>query len=186
MDIALFKDLLETTAKAIRALAGIPAAQRTKYRDVLDETFTLLDATLNMVTIRLGNIVLEPLDDQMVHEAGALANWQEWENAERQLGLCHALRTAVSEAGRVQSNLVASISIAEWEDLKGQMNGILNSEGALAQYITNHFQEMWSVASNPGSVNPRELRKKLLEFRQALKEQRQLLLEQERELLALV
>ena len=189
MQIALFKDLLDCTERvvgAIRAMAHIPRAEREKYRAVLDETYTLLDTTLNMVTIKLGNIVLIQDDNQMLNEAATLANWQDWEEAERRFGLCHALRATLAEAERLPAQITGSVSVGDWDALKSQMNAVLNSEGELAVYVTGHFQEMWSIRMEPEKNPPAQVRKQLFDFREVLKKQRQRLLEQERELVKIV
>ena len=188
MELSLFKDLLDCSERvigAIRALAGIPRAEREKYRKVLDETYTLLDTTLNMVTIKLGNILL--LDDgSMMNEAASLANWQQWKEAERHFGLCDALRAAVGEAERLPAQVTGSLSVSDWDALRNQMKAILSSEGELALYVSNHFEQLFAMRMGPGPAQPADVRKQLFDFREVLKTQRQRLLDQERDLVAIV
>lgn len=58
-------------------------------RQTLDETYRLIDTTLNMVIIRLGDILLRAVDDDFLREAARLDNYNEWMQAEREFRLCH-------------------------------------------------------------------------------------------------
>ena len=189
MEITLFKDLLDCSERvigAMRALANIPRNEREKYRVVLDETYTLLDTTLNMVTIKLGNVLMIQDDGTLMNEAASLANWQEWKEAERHFGLCDALRAAVAEAERLPAQITGSVSISDWDALKDQMRSILRSEGELANYVSFHFEQLFSMRMGPAPAQPADVRKQLFDFREALKTQRQRLLEQERDLVNIV
>ena len=52
--------------------------------DAPDETYHLIDTTLNMVIIRLGDILLLAAADDFLREAARLDNYNEWMQAERE------------------------------------------------------------------------------------------------------
>lgn len=58
-------------------------------RQTLSETHRLIDTTLNMVIIRLGDILLPAADDNFFREATRWDNSNEWMQAERKFRLRH-------------------------------------------------------------------------------------------------
>jgi hypothetical protein len=91
MDIQLFSDLIDTlgkVAEGIKALANIPKNEREKYRQVMDDTYRLIDTTLNMVIIRLGDILLPENEAIFLGEVTKLDNYSDWMEAEREFRLC--------------------------------------------------------------------------------------------------
>lgn len=56
MEFSLFKDLVDTLGKVLsglKKLAGLPKAERVRFRETTNETYRLTDTSLNMVSIRL-------------------------------------------------------------------------------------------------------------------------------------
>ena len=91
MELKLFTDVIDALGKVAGGLKGIvnlPKAEREAIRQTLDETYRLIDTTLNMVIIRLGDILLLAADDDFRREAARLDNDNEWMRAERDLRLC--------------------------------------------------------------------------------------------------
>jgi len=56
-------------------------------RQTLDETYRLIDTTLNMVIVRLGDILLFAAVDGFLRVAARLDNDNEWIQAEREFRL---------------------------------------------------------------------------------------------------
>ncbi len=58
MEFKLFSDLIDALGKVViglKTLASIPKSERERYRKTMDETYRLVDTTLNMVIIQLGH-----------------------------------------------------------------------------------------------------------------------------------
>jgi hypothetical protein len=68
-------------------------------RQTLDETYRMIDTTLNMVIIRLGDILLLAAADDFLREPARLDHYSEWIQAEREFCLCRSLRVALITAG---------------------------------------------------------------------------------------
>jgi hypothetical protein len=59
MELKLFTDLIDALGKVaggLKAIVNLPKTEREMIRRTLDETYRLIDTTLNMVIIRLGEI----------------------------------------------------------------------------------------------------------------------------------
>lgn len=87
-----FTDLIDSLGKAaggLKAIVNLPKTEREPMRQTLDETYRLSDTTLNMVIIRLGDLLLLAADEDFLREAARLDNYNEWIQAERAFRLCH-------------------------------------------------------------------------------------------------
>ncbi|MBI1926548.1 hypothetical protein HYR99_20180 [Candidatus Poribacteria bacterium] len=72
MELKLITDLIDALGKVaggLKAIVNLPKAEREAMRKTLDETYRLIDTTLNMVIIRLGDILLPASDDAFLREA---------------------------------------------------------------------------------------------------------------------
>jgi hypothetical protein len=80
MEPKLFTDLmidaLGKVAGGLKAIVNLPKAERETMRRKLDGTYRLIDTTLNMVIIRLGDLLLLTADDDFLREAARLDNQQ--------------------------------------------------------------------------------------------------------------
>lgn len=86
MELKLFTDLIDALGKVaggLKAIVNLPKPEREAMRKMLDETYRLIDTTLNMVIIRLGDILLLAVDD-FLREAARLDIYNEWMQAERE------------------------------------------------------------------------------------------------------
>ena len=87
MELKLFTDLIAALGKVaggLKAIVNLPKAERETMRRTLDETYRLIDTTLNMVLIRLGDILLLDAYDDFLRVAARLDNYDEWMQAERE------------------------------------------------------------------------------------------------------
>lgn len=151
MGIKLFTDLIDALGKVaggLKALVNLPKAERETIRRTLDETYRLIDTTLNMVIIRLGDIQLPASDDDFLREVARLDNYNEWIQAEREFCLCCSLRFALRETETLASGLTGTVSAKDWDALLQQMRAILATEGEVALFIGQRFQQLANDAHN--------------------------------------
>jgi hypothetical protein len=184
MDIKLFTDLIDAlnkVADGLKAIVNLPKAERETIRQTLDETYRLIDTTLNMVIIRLGDIQLQASDDDFLREVAQLDNYNEWMQAEREFRLCRSLRVALRETETLASRLTGAVSTKDWDALLQQMQAILATEGEVALFIGQRFQQLAndarSAGQNPGLIQ--SVRDALAAFRASLVAERQELIKQE-------
>ena len=100
MKLKLFTNLIDALGKVaggLKAIVNLPKAVREAMRRTLDEIYRLIDTTFNMVIIRLGDLLLNVADDDLLREAARLDNYNEWMQAEREFRLCRSLRQALRE-----------------------------------------------------------------------------------------
>ncbi len=89
MELTLFTDLIDALGKVaagLRTIVNLPRAERETMRQTLDETSRRVDTTLNMLIIRLGDILLRAADDDFLREVARLDNYNEWIQASGNLG----------------------------------------------------------------------------------------------------
>lgn len=184
MELKLFTDLIDALGKVaggLRAIVNLPTAERETIRRTLDETYRLIDTTLNMVIIRLGDIVLQASDDDFLCEVARLDNYNEWMQAEREFRLCRSLRVALRETETLAGRLAGAVSAKDWGALLLQMQTILATEGEVALFIGQQFQQLAndarSAGQNPGLIQ--SVRYALAAFRASLVAERQELIKQE-------
>ena len=191
MQLKLFTDLIDALGKVaggLKAIVNLPKAEREAMRRTLDETYRLIDTTLNMVIIRLGDVLLHAADDDFLREAARLDNDSEWMQAEREFRLCRSLRVALRETETLAGKLIGAVSAKDWGALLQQMQSILATEGEVAFFIGQQFQQNASDARSAGQDKRRaqSIRDALAAFRTALIAERQELIKQELELYTLV
>lgn len=191
MTIKLFSDLIDAFGKVaggLKVIVNLPQTERETIRQTLDETYRLIDTTLNMVIIRLGDIQLEPSDDDLLREVARLDNYNEWMQAEREFRLCRSLRVALRETQTLVSRLTGAVSTKDWDGLLQQMQTILASEGEVALFIGGQFQQLANEARLAAQDTQRTqaVREALNAFRAALIAERQALIKQELALFEIV
>jgi hypothetical protein len=183
VNFKLFSDLidaLDKIAKAITALVSLPKAEREKYSETLDETYRLIDTVLNMVIIRLSDVLRQD-DVEFLVETGKLGSDPDWIKVEREFRLCHRLRSVAGEAQGIVNQLAGVVSTNEWESVKQTINSVLATEGEVARYISSSFLSLATTARVAGQ-NPETastLRPQVEEVRNTLIAERQRLIRQE-------
>lgn len=186
MDIQLFSDLIDAlgkVAEGIKTLANIPKNEREKYRQVMDDTYRLIDTTLNMVIIRLGDILHQD-EANFLLEVAKLDNYQEWSQVEREFRLCLSLRVALREMETLSGKLVGKMSTKDWDALLNQLRSILGAEDDVANFIAMRLSVLAGSVINvaPGTQASSTVRNQVTAFREGLKKERQLLIQQEIEM----
>ena len=94
MEFTLVSDLIDALGKVangLKALASLPKSERDHYRQLLDDTYQLIDTTLNMIILRLGDISHIVEEDKFLKEVRDLDNYSAWLEAERKFRLCSSL-----------------------------------------------------------------------------------------------
>lgn len=184
MDLKFFTDLFDALGKVaggLKVIVNLPKTERETIRRTLDETYRLIDTTLNMVIIRLGDILLQTSNDEFLREVARLDNHNEWMQAEREFRLCRSLRVALRETETLAGRLAGAVSAKDWDALLQQMRGILATEGEVALFIGRRFQQLAgdarSASQNAGRIQ--SVRDALAAFRASLVAERQDLIKQE-------
>jgi hypothetical protein len=191
MELKLFSDLIDTLGKVVtglKTIVNLPRDQREKYRQTLDDTYRLIDTTLNMVIIRMGDVLLHSSNKDFLRETAQLENYDEWMQAEREFRLCRGLRAALSETQTLYNQLAGSISTHDWKALLQQMKAILATEGEVAEFIAQRFNSLAAAAQNAtlNATSIATVRNEVKKFRQALIAERQQLIKQELDLYTIV
>lgn len=191
MDFKFFTDLIDALGKVgtgLKALVQLPKTERESIRRTLDETYRLIDTTLNMVIIRLGDVLLQPSDKEFLEEVARLDNYNEWMQAEREFRLCRSLRVALRETETLSARLAGAVSTKDWDALLDQMRAILATEGEVALFIGQRFQQLADDARSAAHDTQRTqaLRDALAAFRASLVAERQEVIKQELALFEIV
>ena len=169
--MSLFSDIfdsIEKAFKAVKAIANLPKETRDELRNTFDETFRLLDTSLNMVIIRLGEILRIANEQDFNIEVSQLNNDASWAQAEREFRLCKSLRHAVNETGRVKNKILNYISMKDWEDMQNQMEAILQGEDMLGNFIADKFRTLSGMT--PGrNKSMQEIKDTLKQFQDSFR-----------------
>jgi hypothetical protein len=184
MELKFFTDLIDTLGKVahgLKAIVNLPRAERETIRRTLNETYRLIDTMLNMVIIQLGDIQLHTDDDDFLREAARLDNYNEWMQAEGEFRLCRSLRVALRETEAFTGRLTRAASAKDWDALQQQMQTILATEGEVALFIGQQFQQLANDARSATRDNQRTppVRDALTAFRAMLITEWQELIKQE-------
>lgn len=184
MDIKIFSDLIDALSKvtyAVKAAAALPKAEREQYRQAVGQSYQLLDTTLSMIAIRLGDILLPASQPTFIDEVAKLDNYAEWMRIEREFRICQSLRAALSEIKHFGGNLKARVSVNDIDALIEMMECTIATEGEIAGFISKRFHDLASEARTPG-VDIAKLRGEVTSFREALLSERRRLIRAEDDL----
>lgn len=177
MDIKIFSDLIDALSK----ITKLPKAEREQYRQAIEQSYQLLDTTLGMIAIRLGDILLPASQPEFIDEVAKLDNCAEWIRIEREFRMCQSLRAALSEIKHPSGELKARVSVHDIHSLIEMMEGTTATEGEIAGFISERFRGLASEARTPG-VDIAKLRGEVTSFREALLSERRRLIRAEDDL----
>ena len=147
MDIKIFSDLVQAigeVAKSIKDLTDLPARERKNYREQLGDTFKLLDSTLTLIIIRLGDLLQIENKEDFLEELGCLNNYRDWLRLEREIRLCRNLRIAANEMKRIRNQLIGRISVKDWDMFLQKFDAIFRGENELAVFISESLSSLSS------------------------------------------
>ncbi len=149
MEIRIFKDIIDTIeqlGKGIIALKNLPKKERQHYRDVLSETYSLLDSAVNLVLCRLGDILQIEDRKDFIKELRLLNNFDKWMDIERNVRLCSNLRATGREMQALGDKLLRRISLSKPYDFERLVRQILEGEGSLADFIGFALSDLANMA----------------------------------------
>jgi hypothetical protein len=132
-------------SKAVSSLKDIPKEQRNHYREILDETYNLIDSALLLIINRLGDIVLIEKTDRsrFRQEVYSLDNYAAWNTLERDVRLCRPLRSMYAEMRSMLTKVRDRISLNDGAALERLVSSILyEGEGSLAAFISESLHNL--------------------------------------------
>lgn len=178
---------LEKVVTGIKSLMNLPENERNKYYQTMDDTYKLIDTTLVMVIIRLGDI-LEFQSDEFLIEVTRLSNYDDWYRAERELRLCRQLRRVRNDTERIRYQLPGKIAVTDWDSLLKEMQNLLTNEDELAFFLSSKFFELSDFAKTVlrNAQPEKAIRDRVEAFRNSLNAERQRLMRQELKLYELM
>lgn len=187
MEIKIFSDAidaLEKVAKAVIALKNIPKQERQRYKEAVKDSYTLMNSAVNLVFLRLGDILLLDTKGEFLKEVRRLDNTQEWLQLERDVRLCNKLREVHGEIDNfVLTRMLVRLGSRDWDNVRQLVDELLEREGTLADYISASLKKLAGQAS-AASRSSREyasLRRIVTRTRGVLEKERQRLIASELE-----
>lgn len=144
MDLKLFSDVIDALTKAVnsvKAIGSIPAQQRDAFREALSDSFLVINTVLNMVIVRLHDVLMQENDDLFWDEIGRLGYDQDWMNVEREFRLCSSLRKIRREVAGLRG-YIAKQSVQDWDNLLAAMDSHLGQEVAVADAISQSLRQL--------------------------------------------
>jgi len=169
MDIKLFTDLTDSLDKIggwLKSAANLPKNERDKYRDVLDDTYSIIDAGFLLVITRLSDILDPAHSDRFDFEVRNLGNKKEWLETEKKIRLCASLRRTRKEMDTLKGDFAGAISTSDWKKLKEDIDPLLEViEGEIARHLSD--QLVW-LDQNPTRSNVEAVMESLKEDRRKL------------------
>jgi len=173
MDIKLFTDLIDALGKVttgLKTVFNLPRSERDEIRNILADSYRLIDTTLNMLIIRLGDILLVENQNNLLDETMRLDNYEGWLKAEREFRLCMSLRTALRETESFIGKINDAVCIKDCNAMHLMMKEILATEGELATFISMQFNKLaydaLDALKDPQKIQ--SVRESLTAFREAL------------------
>ena len=118
MELKLLTDLIDALGKVaggMEVIVNLTKAERKTIRGTLDEPYHLIDTTLNMVIMRLGDSQLQASNDELLSEVARLDNYNQRMQAEREFRLCRSLHVALSETETLAGRLAGAMSAKGWD-----------------------------------------------------------------------
>ena len=175
----IFMDLINNIASLFKVFNDVktfPKKEREKYHAIMEENFQLIQSVLNMVIVRLGDILIETDEVTFKREVINLGNYNDWLEVERQFRLCNSLRQARRETEDLWSVVKGKISAKQWDEFMSLISNVLDYEGESASYISQKFND-FSNQSHSKSMN--DLKDEISKMRTQLMTERRALIELE-------
>jgi len=196
-----FSSVFSTMVDVTRSVLAFPSERRQLYRDVIDETHSLLDNAIGLVITRLSSMLeisdeykdlinkpdpryleqREVLHSKFIRELRRLDNFTDWENMVRSVSLCRPLKKASGEMESLYGTLRDQIAVKNSGKLKELIYDVLRGEKSLASFITQSLQDLAKLSSVAGTSHDEFLKteEKVRQLRDALKLQRKNLIASE-------
>jgi hypothetical protein len=134
MGIEELLNAINTLIEIGERVIKLPSNERQYYRNVVRETFDVLNSALVLVINRLGSLLVIPFeDDQQFNELRNLDNFQEWIQIERSVGLCEVLRAAGIPANSGIQDLKNV-----FDELTNSLKSLMSTRSAMTALPTNY------------------------------------------------
>lgn len=189
MDLKIFSDFyatLKQIATDIAGLKGLPEKERCRYRDLIDETFRLLDTALLLIITRLGhilNVADKPDEAEFWQELRGLGNEQDWLKLERDVRLCSNLRAASRQMAHLEDSLKGRLVVKDPQAFGRLVWQVLEGEGSLADFIQHLMADLAALGAGATTAPAafETAQSKVRTAREALLEKRHQLITQQLE-----
>ncbi len=166
-------DVLEKIGNIVISAGEIPGQTRRKYAEAVEETYGLIQTAVNLVYLRLGDLLNTKPNKEFLERASALDNIQEWWELERKIGLCSNLRLVHSEMDRLALSALFRWSKTDLKKVRSLVDEILEREGQLARFLSRHLQRLAQEArKNPKAQDLKALRAEVKRKRDAIDAER--------------
>ncbi len=167
----------ERLGTAVVRMEGVPGDERQQYRNVVAETFDVLQQAISFPANRLSKILNVP-EAKFADELAALADFGEWERLERAAYLCEPLRAAGREMDGLLDKVKGHLATRDWKRLRELTERLLGGEPEFAYLITSSLQRLSAMAEEARSSQAgyRKAQKAVKRYRDHLQQLRQLLL----------
>jgi hypothetical protein len=151
-----FRKLVADLGSVVRGGVRIPADERQKYRDTLDDTMSVIDHALLLVIHRLSDLLEtaesehqnNPVAGSQFLSAGLarLNNVGEWDQIERQVRLCQNLRIMQREMQSLIGRANRHFIIQDEPALDRFVTQVLHGESELANEVTRTLARLAALA----------------------------------------
>ena len=168
-----------------KSLLRLPKNERKKYRDVVNDTFTMLDSALTLVLNRLGDLLQMTDKDRFASELRSLQYHPEWTQLEREVRLCNNLRAAAREMDAVQDRIKGKLSLKDRRSFRELVDYILDrGEQQLAGFIVRSLANLSALADSAMNSDDghRKAKQVVRRAREKFNKSRMALIEQQVEL----
>lgn len=142
MELTLLTGLIDALGKVaggLKAIVNLPQGGARDDAQMLDETYRVIDTTLNMVATRLGDLPLLPADDGVLRGAARLDNCNKW-MAVKGVPLCRSLRVALRKTETLVGKLIGASAPRTGTPYCDRCTPFLGTEGEVALFIGQQFQ----------------------------------------------
>jgi hypothetical protein len=166
-------DALEKLADAVIKVKNIPKNRRKRYRQAVSQSFELLNAAMNLILLRLGDLLLIEKKTDFIRELKKLDNNKAWLELERDVRLCSNLRATHMDMDGVLSRMI-HFGQRDWDKARLLVDQLLERERSLADYISNKLQSLAHRASNAQKSNEqyKKTRTAVGRFRNSVRKER--------------
>jgi hypothetical protein len=142
-----FSDLTNTAIELGNSLMSLPSEKRESFRNVVDETYQVINTAIVIVINRLGKIIeIGNNHQELKRQLTGLNNAEEWEEIHQKVYTCNLLRAIRKEMDSLRASVTNKLSGSSVKELKILMDVALREEKQLGIYINNHIKQMAQLA----------------------------------------
>ncbi len=178
MATGFFKEMIDDLGRAQEGLRSDKANLREKRETVfeaLEEIYCLMSTTINMIIVRLKDILKSAEDGQLAKELANFQKQEEWALAEKNFRFCSTISTIKSHLDEMLK--IQAQDSQKWMPYLKKISDVFKSEDSVSSYIAGRFPDYLSQAKSGGAdiKNPAQTRKLLFDMRNSLQKERRML-----------